>query len=331
MGERGELMSIAGKARVFWEARILLTAAELDIFEPLIKEAKTAKAAAKHLSADARGTEALLNAVTALGLLVKKEGKYRVRTGFEKFLAKASPESILPLLMHMAHLWKSWSSLTDIVLKGKKEAVGERRERDEETLNAFIGAMHSIGQHMAGEVVSRLDLSGRKTLLDIGGGSGVYTIAALKAAPHMRATLFDHPAVIEIARKKVAEEQLLDRVEFVKGDFYKDKLPAGHDLALLSAIIHQNSRKQNVELYRKAYDALTPGGILVIRDYVMNDEHTEPPEGTLFAINMLVNTEGGGTYSFKEIAEDLQQAGFRDPKLLHHAEMDSLVSARRPK
>ncbi len=329
MGERGILMSAIGKARVFWEARILLTAAEIDVFEPVLTEALTAKEVAKKLKANARGMEMLLDAVTALGLLVKREGCYRVRPGFEKYLAKTSPETILPMLMHMAHLWESWSKLTDIVRKGHKEVMGERRERDEETLRAFIGAMHTLGRQMAGEVVSRLNLSDRTRLIDVGGGSGVYTIAFLKAIPDMRATLFDYPAVVEIARKKLAEENLRDRVELVKGDFYRDKLPRGHDLALLSAIIHQNSRKQNVNLYRKISQALEPGGMLIIRDYVMTEDHTDPPDGTFFAINMLINTEGGGTYSFSEISEDLQKAGFESPKLLYRSEMDSLVSAQK--
>jgi len=138
MGERGALMSVIGKSRAFWEARILLTAAELDVFEPILEEAKSAKAVAKKLSANARGMEMLLDAVTALGLLVKKEDKFRVRPGFEKYLAKSAPETILPLLMHMAHLWDRWSKLSDIVLKGKQEVMGAPRERDEASLKAFI-------------------------------------------------------------------------------------------------------------------------------------------------------------------------------------------------
>ncbi|RJP25875.1 MAG: methyltransferase domain-containing protein [Candidatus Abyssobacteria bacterium SURF_5] len=329
MDERSHLMSIIAQSRAFWEARILLTAAELDVFEPVLKTEKTAEAVAQELNADARGTEMLLDAVASLGLLDKKKGKFRVRPGYEKFLAKSSPETILPLLMHMAHLWDRWGRLTDIVCKGAEDVMGAPGERDEESLNAFIGAMHALGRRMADEVVSRLDLKGRKKLIDVGGGSGVYTIALLKAAPQMRATVFDYPAVIKIAEKKLAEEKLSDRVELVRGNFYKDALPSGHDLALLSAIIHQNSRKQNVDLYRKVYDALVPGGMIVIRDYVMNEEHTQPPDGAFFAINMLVNTEGGGTYSFSEISEDLHNAGFREAKLLHHAEMDSLVTAQK--
>jgi predicted O-methyltransferase YrrM len=230
----------------------------------------------------------------------------------------------------MAQLWDRWGRLTEIVRKGKAPTSVEALERDEKSTGAFIGAMHAIGLGLARNVVARLDLSGRENLIDVGGGSGVYTIAMLRAAPRMRATIFDRPLVIEIARKKLVEEGMTDRVALVSGDFYVDALPGGHDLALLSAIIHQNDAEQNVALYRKVFDALVPGGAIVIRDFVMNEDHTAPPDGAVFAVNMLVNTPGGSTYSFEEIDGDLTAAGFEDTKLLHRGEMDSLVTARRP-
>jgi len=330
MGEREEMMAILQKAHAFWETRILLSSAELNIFSPLLDKPKTAAQVARELSSNERGTEALLNALTAIGLLVKEKSKFLVKPGFEKFLSSSSSETVLPLILHMADLWKSWSNLTDIVLKGKEDS-GKRRQRDEASLKSFIGAMHAIGSMMAPNVVSMLDLASHKNLIDVGGGSGVYTIAALKAAARIRATIFDLPPVIELARQKVVEENLTDRVTFVKGDFYKDTLPGGHDFALVSAIIHQNSPQQNVELFRKIFDALVPGGTIAIRDYVMTDEHTQPPQGAFFAVNMLLNTPGGGTYSFEEIKKALEEAGFKKAKLLHEGEMDSLVAAEKPK
>jgi predicted O-methyltransferase YrrM len=327
MEAKDELRLILMRARAFWESRILMTAAELDVFSLLLDAPKTTAEVCGALSSDPRGTEMLLDALAGMGLLVKENGAFMVKTGFGDLLSSSSPETVLPVVQHMAHLWRSWSNLTDIVRNGKKD---ERRERDEAAIAAFIGAMHAIGSDTAQGVITKLDLSGRENLIDIGGGSGVYTIAILKVAPEIRGTIFDLPPVIEIARTKIAEEQLTDRVTFVKGDFYKDALPEGHDLALLSAIIHQNSREQNIALYRKACEALVPGGMLIVRDYVMSDDHTQPPDGAHFAINMLVNTPGGGTYSFEEIKGDLAAAGFTDVTLLHQAEMDSLVTAAKP-
>jgi SAM-dependent methyltransferase len=330
MSLREEMTAILGKARGFWEARILMTAAELDVFSLLQDAPKTAEQICTELSSDRRGTEALLNALVSLRLLVKENGAFRTRPGFEEALSLSAPETVLPMILHMAQLWNRWGRLTEIVLGGKESQSVEAAERDAEGVKAFIGAMHTIGRGMARGVISRLDLSDRRNMIDVGGGSGVYTIAALRAAPQMCATVFDRPLVTEIAREKIDEEGLLDRVTLVSGDFYNDPLPGGHDLALLSAVIHQNDSAQNLALYRKVFDALMPGGTVVIRDHVMSDDHTEPVAGALFAINMLVNTPGGSTYSFGEIGEDLKTAGFTDPKLLHRGEMDSLVTARRP-
>ncbi len=123
----------------------------------------------------------------------------------------------------------------------------------------------------------------------------------------------------------------MDRVELIPGDFYSDDLPEGCDLALLSAIIHQNSPQQNLELYRKVYRSLSPGGMLLIRDHIMGEDRTRPPEGALFAINMLVNTRGGDTYTFQDVAQGLKEAGFTDVRRLRSGQrMDCVVSAVKP-
>jgi predicted O-methyltransferase YrrM len=327
---RGKLAKILGKARAFWEARILMTAAELDIFSLLVDAPKTAAQVSRELSSDRRSTEALLNALVALGLVVKTESAFRVEPGFERAFSSSTPETVLPVIRHMAQLWSSWGQLTEIVRRGKPGQSPAFLERDEESISAFIGAMHSIGLGLAQGAVARLDLSGHRNMIDVGGGSGVYTIAVLGAAPQMRATIFDRPLVIEIAQRKLAEQGMIDRVTLASGDFYVDALPGGHDLALLSAIIHQNDAEQNVELYRKVFDALVPGGAIVIRDFIMSEDHTEPADGAFFAINMLVNTPGGSTYSFDEVSGGLEAAGFVDAKLIHRGEMDSLVTAKRP-
>ena len=146
----------------------------------------------------------------------------------------------------------------------------------------------------------------------------------------MRATLFDLPSVIQMAQRRLADTDLLDRITFVAGDYHKDELPAGHDLALLSAIIHQNSPEQNIELYGKMYRALQPGGRLVIRDHVMSSDHTQPASGALFAVNMLVGTPGGSTYSFEEIKASLESAGFIKINLIQPDEqMTGLVEGFR--
>ena len=146
----------------------------------------------------------------------------------------------------------------------------------------------------------------------------------------MRAVIFDFAPVLALAKKRLTAEGFLDRVELAAGDFYQDELPGGCDLALLSAIIHQNSPAQNVELYKKIYRALEPGGVVLIRDHIMDESRTQPPAGAMFALNMLVNTSGGDTFTFGEVKETLEAAGFGEVKQVRAGErMDGLVEGRK--
>jgi hypothetical protein len=144
----------------------------------------------------------------------------------------------------------------------------------------------------------------------------------------MRATLFDQPEVIEMARERFDKAGMLTRVTLVPGDFYHDEFPHGHDLAFVSAIIHQNSLEQNEDLYKKIYRSLDRGGRIVIRDHVMDPDRIYPKDGAIFAVNMLLGTSGGGTYTFEEIKTDLSRAGFTGIRLIRKGEhMDALVEA----
>ena len=154
-------------------------------------------------------------------------------------------------------------------------------------------------------------------------------MAWLQAEPAARAILFDLPAVIPLARERLTACGVADRVALVAGDFDRDPLPRGADLVWLSAIIHQNSPDENRVLYRRVAEALEPGGRVLIRDIVMDESHTSPVAGALFAVNMLVATAGGGTYTLAEIREDLQDAGFDDVQLVRRDEgMHAVVAAR---
>ena len=154
----------------------------------------------------------------------------------------------------------------------------------------------------------------------------------LRAVPEARATIYDFPEVIPLSHRRIEAAGLGDRVDLVAGDFYTDSaLPAGADLAWVSAIVHQNSREQNRALFAKVHSALARGGQLMVRDIVMDDAHTSPPAGALFAVNMLVRTEAGDTFSFAELCEDLASVGFGDSILIRGArDMDSVLRAPKP-
>ncbi len=322
---------ILGLARQFTESRVILTAAELDVFTLLSRGPLSAKDGAEKLAATERGIATLFDTLVSLGLLSKDgSGLYHCPPEMADLLSADSPHSILPMVMHSSGLWRRWSALTDIVVRGPAPRAPGSFENSQDQ-EAFIGAMHVIGSRMAKSIVAAVKSGSARKLIDVGGGSGTYTQAFLEASPSLRATLFDLPSVIEMARHRLAATGLLDRITLVAGDFYRDELPPGHDLALLSAIIHQNSPDQNLELYRRILRALEEGGRLVIRDHVMSQDHTQPLAGALFAVNMLVGTPGGGTYSFDEIREALTAAGYARIRLLQPDDrMNGLVEAFKP-
>jgi len=167
--------------------------------------------------------------------------------------------------------------------------------------------------------------------LDVGGASGTWTLAFLRACPSATATLFDLADVLPMARRRLTEAGMAEGVTLVAGDFMADPLPAGADLAWVSAIVHQNSREQNRQLFAKVFQALQPAGRIAIRDILMDATRTRPAAGALFAVNMLVATAGGGTFTFEELREDLEAGGFVRPTVVRRDEgMNSIVVAGKP-
>ena len=320
--------SILTTARCYWECRVLLSAAELDLFARLKDEPRTAAELAQSMHVTSRGLTILLDAVTAMGLLAKRDGQYSCPPDIAMLLAGSDPGSVLPMVLHSAFQWKKWTDLTEIV---RGTANPARHPRSSASLKAFIEAMDVVSTPRAVAAVQAVQPGSAKRMIDVGGGPGTYTGAFLRACPEMTATLFDQPDVIEIARERLTAAGLLDRVTLVGGNFEVDDLPTGHDFAWVSAIIHQNSRAENVELYKKVHHSLNPGGRIVVRDHVMENERTHPRAGAVFAINMLVSTEGGDCYTYDEIRDDLAAAGFERITLLSSDEqMNGLIEAFKP-
>lgn len=321
---QGDLLE---EVRSFMKSRVILTASQLDLFTLLDRAPSSAQTLAQTTGTDLRALTRVLDCLVTFEYLTKIDGIYAL-TDKGALFSSNHPDSVLPMVLHLAHIWHNWHHLTETVRRGTNPHRQSIVHSGSEALAAFIGAMHVVGKNLARDIAASLNLSPFKQLLDIGGASGTYTIAFLERNPSLRAVLYDLPDVLPMAEKRLQEHNLLDRVRLVAGDFYVDPLPTGCDLALLSAIIHQNSPEENVALYRKIHEVLEPGGCLIIRDHIMEPDRTHPPAGALFAINMLVNTEGGDTYTFEETEAALHEAGFRDVALVRKGpQMDCLVQA----
>ncbi len=317
--------------RSFMKSRIILSAAELDLFTFLDNHPASAADIANARKLDIRSLTRVMDCLVTFDLMEKKHGLYSL-TETGKQLSSKHPQSVLASVLHQNRLWDTWSHLTDI-LHGENTPIDSDKKTSfsEADRKAFIGAMQVVGRETAGKITEAYNAKSFTNLLDIGGGSGVYSIAFLGKYPHLKATLFDLKEVIPITQEYIRSTDLENRINLVEGDYTTDPLPSGCDLALLSAIIHQNSPDQNAALYRNIFRALTPGGALLIRDFIMEEDRLKPASGALFAINMLANTEGGDTYTFNEIKESLVAAGFRNISLVQQGTgMDGLVEAKKP-
>lgn len=327
----GSWEEIVKLSQNFMESRIMLSGAELNLFTILNPAPLSAQEVASRIGADLRALTILLDALSAMGLLVKQRRTYQCANSVSALLSEDAPNSVLPMVLHAAHLWQRWSGLTDAVRGTIVPKDAPKSSQSAEDLRAFIGAMDVIATPRAGEIVAAVDPGASKNLLDVGGASGTYTIAFLQAVPEMKATLFDKPEVVEMARERLSKAGVLNRVTLVPGDFYHDEFPHGHDLAFVSAIIHQNSPDQNLDLFGKVFRSLKQGGRIIIRDHVMEPDRTRPKDGAIFAVNMLLGTLGGSTYTYEEIKTGLSQAGFIGIRLLKRGEhMDALVEALKP-
>ncbi len=317
-------------ATAFQQSRILLTAVELDLFTVIGDKSLASENIAAKLGTGNRATDRLLNALCAMGLVTKKKNLFSNTPASANFLIKGK-KGYMAGLLHTSGLWKTWNTLTDSVKKGSKAVRDPIKKRKPEWFEAFIAAMHYRAAANAFRVVAKLDLSKTSRVLDIGGGSGAYAMAFVRAKKEITATVFDLPNVIPLTKKYVAEAGLSDRFRFAKGDYNKGVFGNDFDLVFFSAIIHINSAEKNQSLMDKAARALKPGGQVVIQDFIMDKERTTPPFGTFFALNMLVGTEDGDTYTEAEIKSWLIKSGFTGIRRLEGEGPASMIIARKKK
>jgi predicted O-methyltransferase YrrM len=302
---------LAQTLRAFQESRVMLTAIELDLFTAVGQGASGREVAGK-LATDPRATEMLMNALVALGMLTKQEGTFHNTLVTARYFAKDSPDDARAAMMHTVHLWRRWSTLTDCVRAGMAVAHADVRERGEEWTWAFIAAMHRGAVERAPQVVQAVGTEGVARLLDVGGGSGAYSIAFARASEKIHADVLDLETVIPIAQGHIEKAGLAGRIRTRAGDLRAGKLGEGFDLVFVSAICHMLSPKENRDLLGRCHAALAASGRIVIQDFILEADKTAPKWAALFALNMLVGTRAGASYSEEEYAAWLRETGFQD-------------------
>jgi len=313
----------------FRRSRIILTAFELGIFSGLADQSLSAERLAKRIGADARATDRLLNALCALGLVKKTKGQFANSRIARDFLVAGKPQ-FMAGLTHTANQWQSWHTLSEAVRRGTSVLTKKTTADEPSKLSGFIAAMHERATPQAPRIVKLLDLTGVGRCLDIGGGSGAYAMAIVRAKKTIRATIFDLPEVLPLTRNYVRRAGLLSRCDFIGGDFHRHDWGGGYDLILLSAIVHMNSPEENQRLIIRTARSLNRGGQLVIQDFIMGPDRTRPATGAFFALNMLVATARGDTFTTSEVRGWMRAAGLK--KIVHKATPfdASLMIGRKP-
>jgi (2Fe-2S) ferredoxin/predicted O-methyltransferase YrrM len=315
--------------RGFQESRALLTAIEVDLFTA-VGEGARADAVARKLGTDARATEALLNALTAMELLEKRDETFTNGPLAGRFLVAGGRDDSRAALMHTANLWSRWSTLTDCVRRGTAVAYREMGERGADWTEPFIAAMHKNAALRAPLVARSIGLEGVRRVLDVGGGSGAYAIAFAQAQPALEADILDLPTVVPLANRYIQEAGVAGRVRTRTGDLHEDGYGEGYDLVLFSAICHMNSPEENRAMLARAFAALAPAGRVVIHDFILNPDKAGPKTGALFALNMLVGTRAGSSYSGGEYEAWLRESGFEDIRRVGLPGPTALLIGRKP-
>jgi ubiquinone/menaquinone biosynthesis C-methylase UbiE len=295
-------------ANAFRESRVLLSAFELKIFTVLDKHLMTSEEVSAKINTETRATDRLMNALCGMGLLRKVKGKFYNTDLSSKYLVEGKPE-FMGNLYHANHLWSTWSYLTESVKQGGSFKGDQNKKEKDEWVEAFIGAMHYRGVNQGKVLSMMIDLSNVKKMLDVGGGSAAFSMEIVKKNSVIKAAVLDLPHVIPLTKKYVSEAGLLDNFNFIEGDYLTKDFEDDYDLILLSAIVHINSYDQNKMLIKKCADALNKNGMIIISDFVMNDDRIQPFYGALFSINMLVGTANGDTYTEREMREWYESAG----------------------
>jgi (2Fe-2S) ferredoxin/predicted O-methyltransferase YrrM len=295
--------------RSYMPSRCILTALELDIFTA-VGDGASAEQIGARINANGRAVGMLLNALVALGLLSKHGDDYKNTPESARFFAQGSKDNHRNGLLHTANIWHRWSTLTDAVRSGTHISI-DRDDTPEWTRN-FIAGMQRNAKDRAPLVVKALGAASVRRILDLGGGSGAYSIAFAKACPDVRCEILDLPEVVPLATEYVGKAGVLAQVKLRAGDMLQDDFGSGYDLIMLNAICHMFSEQQNQNIFRRAYQALAPNGRLVVQDFILNPDKTGPQQAALFSLNMLVSTDGGASYSESDYTLWMKAAGFTE-------------------
>lgn len=298
--------------RGWWEDKAFMVAARLDLFTALADGPRDAAAVAAEVGAEPDATELLLNAMVALGFLTKAGGRFANTPESARLLVRGSDTYFGDVPEYADLDWAIWARLEERVRGGEPVGVPFEASDDEAEARRFIYQTIPRSTQEAERLAGALDLSRSRRLLDVAGGSGVFSIAFCRANPQLQVVLFDRLPVVRVTAEIVAQGGLAERIRLQGGDFRHDELGTGYDAAFLSAVIHLLGVEENRSLVAKVFRSLDSGGRFFLRDQKMSADRTAPMYGVMHSLHLRLTRPGARMYSFEEAAAWMEAAGFRD-------------------
>lgn len=309
---------ISELARGYRTAQVLLTCIDLGVFEAIAAGAATEVEIATTTGCDPRGMGLLLNTAVSLGLLEKREGRFTNSALAAACLTRSGAGYMAGSLRLEAAFYRRWGRLAESVRTGQRPEEDRRDEAAGDWVRNFVYGLYDSARPVAPIIADALDLPDDRPLrvIDVGGCHAAYSMALAERNPRLTATIFELPAVVPHAREIIARAGLAERVTVQEGDFQREALGRGYDVALVFGVLNGEPPAGRPALIRKVYDCLAPGGKIVLRDFVLDDDRAGPPEAAIFALQMLLATESGGLDTRGDWTAWLAAAGFAPPQTL---------------
>jgi predicted O-methyltransferase YrrM len=313
---------------------ILEAAVKHRLFDLLAVSPRTAPELARAAGVSLRGVTAIANALVGLRFLGRAGERYTITPESDAFLVAGKPAYHGAFLAHVStQLLPKWLELPKIISSGRPAATVNSEEKGAGFFAEFVEAIFPLSYAAAQALGGHLKLARAKepvSVLDLAAGSGVWGIALAEQSPQVRVSAVDWPAVLPVTEKVAREHGVADRLTPIAGDLLKVRFGKNHQVATLGHILHSEGRARSRRLLKRTFQALAPGGTIAIMEFLVNQDRTEPVVGLLFAVNMLVNTAQGDTFSFEEISGWLREAGFVKPRLLPVPAVSPLILATKP-
>jgi SAM-dependent methyltransferase len=299
----------------YWKSCALQAGVKLGVFTVIGDRSLTGSEIASTINGDQRSVPMLLNALAAMNLLDKSGDSFANTDSSKKFLSRDSEYYIGYMINHHHHLMASWARL-DLAVKTGEPQRSRASFSDEEKRESFLMGMFVMAMGTAPAAAEEIDLSDCRHLLDLGGGPGTYAIHFCLKNPDLKATIFDLPTTRPFAEKTIARFGLQDRIDFVDGNYLEDEISGTFDVAWLSHILHGESPEAATGIVQKAASSLSPGGMIFIHEFILNNTLDGPLSPALFSLNMLLGTPSGQAYSEKQLMGMLQKFGGSDIRRL---------------